>query len=147
MKKIINRKAKFKYNLLDRLEVGIVLTGQEVKSIKSGRMSLGEAFVRFQNNELFMVNAQVAPYPAARVENYDPGRSRKLLAQKHEILHWQKKVEAKNLSMVPTAAYTKKGRIKIEIALAKGKRKYEKRETIKRRDQEREVERVLKKYI
>lgn len=146
MKKIINRKARFKYELFDRLEAGIVLTGQEVKSIKGGHLSLGEAFVRAKDNELFLVNAQVPVYQAARIDNYDPTRTRKLLLKKSEILHWQKKAEAKNYNIVATAAYTKRGVIKIEIALAKGKKKYQKKETIKKRDQERETERVLKNY-
>ena len=146
MKKVINRKARFKYHLYDRLEAGIILTGQEVKSVKGGRMSLGEAFVRVREGEVFLVNAQIPPYQFARVENYDPSRQRKLLAHKRQILSWQKKVEAKNYVIVPTAAYTKKGRIKVEIALAKGKKKYEKRESIRQKDQEREAERELKEF-
>lgn len=144
MKRIVNRKASFKYHLFDRLETGIVLTGQEVKSVKSGRMSLGDAYVRIHHGELFLVNAQIHPYPAARLDHYDPSHQRKLLARKHEIVSFEKKTETKNFTLVPTAVYTKHSRIKVEIALAKGKKQYEKRETIKERDQQREMERELK---
>jgi len=143
VKKIINRKAKFKYSLEDYLETGVVLTGAEVKSIKSGRLSLGDAFVRVKDGELFLVNAQVSAYQTAS-EGYDPSRQRKLLARKSEIQHLAKKIETKGFTLVPTAAYTKRGNIKIEIALGKGKKEYEKRDIIKRRDQQREIDREMK---
>ena len=146
MKRIVNRKASFKYQLFDRLEAGIVLTGSEVKSIKSGRMSLGDAFVRIKDGELFLINAQVPLYQASRIGGYNPSRQRKLLVHKREILGWQKKAEAKNYTIVPTVVYSHKNQIKIEIALAKGKRQYEKKESIKRKDLQREAERVLKNF-
>lgn len=147
MKRIVNRKAGFKYHLYDRIEAGIVLTGQEVKSVKGGRMSLGDAYVRVSNGELFLINAQIPPYPAARLEHYDPSHQRKLLVRKREIYSLQKKIEGKNYTLVPTAVYAKHSMIKVEIALAKGKKQYEKRETIKQRDQQREMEREFRGKI
>jgi len=144
--KVINKKAKFDYQLFDRFEAGISLTGPEVKSIKNKRISLKEAYIRFRDGEVFLINANVAPYPFADNRNYDPTRSRKLLLHKKEILRLQKKMEAKNYVLVPTAVYTKGRNIKVEIALAKPKKKWEKRETLRRRDIMREVEKEVKSF-
>lgn len=144
--KIINKKANFDYQLFDRLEVGLVLTGAEVKSVKNSHISLKESFVKIISNELFLLNANISPYPFADNTNYDPKATRKLLARKSQILSLIKKLESKNLTIIPTAIYTKNNKIKLEIALAKGKKEYEKRETIKKQDQQREQERILKNF-
>jgi SsrA-binding protein len=144
--KIINRKARFNYELLDRFEAGIVLTGPEVKSAKAGHVSLAESYVRFLEAGLFLINANISPYKFADNKDYDPIRSRKLLIHKKEMLSLQKKMETKNLSLVPTAMYTKKNLVKLEVAMARGKKEYEKKEKIKRRDLDREKEKSLKHF-
>jgi SsrA-binding protein len=142
--KVLNRKARFNYELGEKLEAGIVLAGAEVKSVKQGKVSLEEAFARVgAEGEVWLVNAHVHPYRFADNRNYEPTRSRKLLLKKAEILSLAKKMEAKNLSLVPTAIYTKKGRIKVELALGRGKKKWDKRAAIKKREQEREARKAL----
>lgn len=142
--KIINKKARFRYQLFDRFETGIVLTGAEVKSIRQGKLSLGEAYVRFHENEIWLVNANISPYQFADNRNYDPTRTRKLLLKRREITSLVHKQESKNLIMVPTAIYTHGKRIKLEIALAKPKKLWQKKEAIKRKDIDRETERELR---
>ncbi|PIS09238.1 SsrA-binding protein [Candidatus Beckwithbacteria bacterium CG10_big_fil_rev_8_21_14_0_10_34_10] len=143
--KVINRKARFDYEIQDKFEAGIALTGAEVKSIKKGQLKLDDAYVRIDPNlEVFLVNAHVSPYQFADNKNYNPTRSRKLLLHKKEILSLQKKTEARNLTLVPTACYLKKRRIKIEIGLGKGKKKYDKRQVIRKRDLDREMRRDLR---
>lgn len=145
MKKVVNRKARFNYELLDRIEAGVVLAGAEVKSVKQGKVSLGESFCRVDDKgELWLHNAHIHPYQFADNRDYEPTRARKLLLKKKEILSLAKKTEGKNLSLVPTAIYTKRGRIKVEIALGKGKKKWDKRRAIKEREQKREARRVMK---
>jgi SsrA-binding protein len=141
--KVINKKARFKYELLDRLEAGVVLTGAEVKSIKQQHLSLGEAHVRLLNGEAWLINAHVAPYPFANTRDYDPTRTRKLLLSRRELLRLTQTLEQKKLVLVPTAVYTKKGRVKIEIALARPKKTWQKKEALKRADLDREAEREL----
>lgn len=138
--KIINRKATFDYTILDRFEAGIHLTGAEVKSIKGGHASLEGSFVRVLGSEAYLVNAQIFPYIYARPEGYDPKRTRKLLLHKKEIISLRSKIEGSNLTLVPLSWYTTGPRIKLEIGLARGKKKYEKREAKKREDQKRELE-------
>ncbi|MCX6817077.1 MAG: SsrA-binding protein SmpB [Candidatus Beckwithbacteria bacterium] len=148
MKKVINRKARYDYELGERVEAGVVLTGAEVKSVKEGKISLNESFARIdQNGEAWLVNAHIHPYKFADNTNYEPTRSRKLLLKKNEILSLVKKMENKNLTLIPTAAYTKKNRIKIELAMGKGKKKWDKREAIKKRDLDREARRLLRQKI
>lgn len=142
--KVVNRKAKYNYYLLDTLEAGVVLTGAETKSAKQGKISLNEAYVRIMDQGVELINAHIAPYKYADQKNYDPQRTRRLLLHKKEILRLYKKMEGKNLTLVPTAAYTKNGRVKIEIALAKGKKKWDKREVIKRRDLDRQARKELR---
>jgi SsrA-binding protein len=143
--KIINRQAKFNYELLDRIEAGIVLTGGEVKSTKDGQVSLKESFARVdENGEVWLVNCHIHPYPFAANEHYDPTRSRKLLLKRKEILSLTKKMEGKNLTLVPTAMYLKKGHIKVELAIGKGKKKWDKRTAIKKRESDREKQRLLR---
>lgn len=145
--KVINKKAKFDYKLLDRIEAGIVLSGAETKSAKAGAIKLDESFVRLADDGAYLVNAHIAPYKYADSRDYDPQQTRKLLLHKKEILSLAKKMEGRNLTLVPTAAYTKKGKVKIEIALAEGKKKWDKRRDIKKRDQQREAERDLRQKV
>ncbi len=146
--KLINDKAKFNYQLGERVETGIVLTGPEVKSAKLGQVDMSNAHVRIQNskfksqNEAFVIGLHIYPYKHADNSKYDPQRTRKLLLHQREILGLLNKMKQGRLMLVPTAMYTKEGKIKLEIALARGKRKYEKREVIKRRDIERESRRA-----
>jgi len=145
--KVINRKAKFDYQLLDRFEAGIVLTGAETKSAKAGQIKLDDSFVQITDQGVLLINSFVNPYKYADNRSYDPQRSRQLLLHQQEILSLTKKMEAKNLTLVPTMAYTKAGRVKLEIALAKGKKKWDKRETIKRREQAREAARAMRQKV
>lgn len=139
MKKIINRRAHYDYQLLEKFEAGIALIGSEVKSVKAGHMSLNESFVRVQDGEAWLHNAHIRPYSFADNRDYDPRRTRKLLLHKNELLKLQQKTRQKNLTVVPISCYTKRQKVKLEIALARGKKKYEKRKAIKKRDLEKEA--------
>lgn len=139
--RILNKKAGFDYNLLDKYEVGISLAGGEVRAIKNGKVDLSQAYVKIIGNEAYLVNAQI---DILDKKNYSPTRSRKLLLHKKEIVSIRSKVKAKKLTIVPTKMYNKGRLIKVEIALAKYKRKHEKRQEIKKKDIEREIEQVLK---
>lgn len=138
--KFVNRKATFDYTILDRFEAGVHLLGSEVKSLKGGHGKLEGAFVRLIGSEAFLVNAQIYPYEFARLENYDPGRTRKLLLHKKEIISLKNKLEGANLTLVPLSWYTKGPLLKLEIGLARGKKQYEKREVKRKEDQKRELE-------
>ena len=142
--RVVNRRAKRDYQILEKYEAGIVLTGPEVKSVKGGRIRLEESFVRIKDNEAFLVNAEIPFYLPAGKRDYDPRRERKLLLHKKEILNLALKTAHSSLTIVPISCYTKHGLVKLTIALARGKRKWEKKEAIKRRDLEREVERELR---
>lgn len=145
--KITNRRAFFDYNILEKLEVGIHLTGPEVKSVKGGHMSLEGAFVRIVGSEAYLVNAQIHPYLNARVENYDPRRTRKLLLHKKEIIALKTKTQS-GLTLIPISCYTTgHGLIKLDMAIAKGKKQYEKREALKKKDIDREIEEELRGKI
>ena len=146
MEKIIaiNKKASHDYQIIEKLEVGIKLTGAEVKSIKSGNASLKESFVHIEGGELFIKNMHVGAYKPARIENYNPIRNRKLLANKKEIMLFSGKTDQKGLSIIPLKIYLKKNLIKLEIGLAKGKKKWDKREDLKKKDIERELRRNIK---
>ncbi len=138
--KILNRKAIYDYEILDRIEAGVHLTGAEVKSLKGGHASMDGAFVRLMGSEAYLVNAQIFPYLYARPEGYDPKRTRKLLLHKKQIVSLKSKLESTNLTLVPLSWYTKGPLIKLEVGLARGKKQYEKREAKKREDQKRELE-------
>lgn len=142
--KIYNRRAQHEYTILEEVEAGIRLLGSEVKSIKGGRMSLEGSFVRVMGNEIFLVNAQIFPYMYARPEGYDPKRSRKLLLHKKEIISLKSKVDGQSLALIPVECYNKGGLIKLKIGIAKGRKEYQKREKIKKRDIERDVQRELR---
>jgi len=141
---IQNKKAFHDYTLLERFESGIQLTGAEVKSLKGGHATLDGAFVRIVGSEAYLVNAQIFPFLYARPEGYDPRRTRKLLMHKSELLRLKSKLEGANLTLVPISWYTKGPLVKLEIALARGKKQYEKREAKRREDQRRELEREFK---
>ncbi|RLC33562.1 MAG: SsrA-binding protein [Candidatus Nealsonbacteria bacterium] len=140
-----NKKAYFNYDILERFEAGMVLTGQEVKSIKSGKMALTGSYVVLKNEEVFLLNTTVPPYQPKNVPaEYDPTRLRKLLLKKSEIKYLIGKSQQKGLTLVPLRVYTKKGKIKLEFALAKGRKKPGKKELLKKRAIDREIERELK---
>jgi SsrA-binding protein len=142
--RVVNRKASHEYTLLEKFEAGIALTGPEVKSIKVGHISLKESFVKLRDGEAWLHNAHVNPYPYADNRDYDPSRTRKLLLHKNELLKLAQKTKQKSLTIVPVSCYTKGRHIKVEIALARGKKRHEKREAKRRKDIQREVERELK---
>lgn len=144
MKKIINRRASFDYQILEKFEAGVALTGQEVKSIKAGRFHLEHSFVQLKGGELWLLGANIPPYQPAMAGDYDPYRPRKLLLHKKEILNLSQKVKQRGLTIIPVSCYTKNNKIKLEIALAKGKKKFEKRKEIKKRDIQREIEKEFK---
>jgi len=139
-----NRKARHDYFLLDTLEAGIVLQGSEIKSIRAGQISLKEAYIRLDGEQAWLVNAHVAPYNPASRENHDPLRDKKLLLHKKEIKKLWDEVRQKGTTIIPLRVYLSKGRAKVEIAVAKGKRKYDKRQDLKKRDAQREIDRALK---
>lgn len=139
-----NRKARFNYEILETYEAGVVLTGPEVKSVRAGHISLAEAFATVRGNEIMLTNAHISPYKPAGENNAEPTRPRKLLLKKNEINHLIGKVKESNLTLIPLKVYSKNNLIKMEIALAHGKKKYDKREQIKKREQEREIKRALK---
>jgi len=142
-----NRKARHNYSIEDSLEAGIALTGSEIKSVRSSRVSLGEAYVRLENGELWLVNAHIARYEAASLQSHEPTRRRKLLLHRRQIANLAAKSGEKGFTLVPLKLYIK-GRIaKLEIGLGRGKRLYDKRESIARREAERELGRVMKKRI
>lgn len=145
--KITNRRAYHDYHILDKFEAGIKLTGPEVKSVKLGRFNLAGGFVKISGSEAYLVNTDIPPYPFARQEDYSPKRSRKLLLHKKEIISLKTKTEQKRLTIVPLSCYTKHGLLKLKLALAKGKKKWDKREEKKRKDWEREVERELREKL
>lgn len=139
-----NKRANFDYELLERFEAGLVLRGTEIKSIRSHRASLQQSFVQARNGELWLVDANIAPYDFGNTQNHDPVRPRKLLLHKREISRILEGLSQKGLTVVPTKLYLRDGRAKIEIALARGKRKHDKRADIAKRDAERQVERALR---
>jgi len=140
-----NRKAHFNYEILEKYEGGIELLGVEVKSIRSGKMSLEGAFVVIRGGEAFLINANIPPYqPNNSPGDYDPLRNRKILLTKKEIAELASNEKNKSLTIIPISVYNKNRKIKVNIALVKGKKKQDKRETIKKRDTEREVRREYK---
>lgn len=138
-----NRKAAHDYFLEDRFEAGIALQGTEIKSVRAGRVSLKEAYVRIEHGEAWLVNAHIAPYDPASTQNHDPRRQRKLLLHRRQIQRAAEDLKLRGYTLVPTKLYLKRGRAKLEIALAKGKRQYDKRRELARREAEREIERAL----
>lgn len=139
-----NRKAKFEYFLQEFFEAGLSLQGSEIKSIRAGQISLSEAFVQTDGKEAWLRDAHIAPYEQANRFNHDPVRPRRLLLHKREIRQLWNAVRQKGMTIVPTRVYLKGGRAKVEIALARGKRAYDKREAIAKRDRERDASREMR---
>ena len=140
-----NRKARFEYENLEKYEAGIELLGTEVKAVRSGRMSLEGAFVIIRGGEAYLINANIPPYqPKNSPKDYDPLRNRKILLTKKEIAELAQNEKNKSLTIVPISVYNKGRKIKVSIAIGRGKKKFDKRETIKQRETEREMRRELK---
>jgi SsrA-binding protein len=139
-----NRKASFEYFLLEHFEAGLALHGSEIKSIRAGQVSLAEAYVEVDGRNAWLVEAHIAPYEQANRFNHDPKRRRRLLLHRKEILELWDAVRQKGVTIVPLRIYIKEGRAKIEIALAKGKKLHDKRATIAKRDEERELSRQIR---
>jgi SsrA-binding protein len=140
-----NRKAYRNYHVQESIEAGIVLTGTEIKSIRAGRLNLADAYVRPEGGELWLMNAHISRYDAASYMSHEPTRPRKLLLHRKEIAELSSKVAEKGLTLVPLRVYLKDDRAKVEVALARGKRLYDKRQTIMRREAEIEIGRAVKK--
>jgi len=142
-----NKKAYHDYFIDEVYEAGMVLTGPEIKSIRAGQVNLKDCYCRIRGGELFVNNLHISPYEFANRENpVDPTRERKLLLHKLEIVKLTRKVEEKGLSLVPTRLYLKNGRAKLEIGVARGKKLYDKRETLKRKQSEREAQRAIRDH-
>lgn len=139
-----NRKAYHDYHIQETCEAGISLLGTEVKSLREGRANLKESYVIFKEGEAFLLNCHISPYSHGNIQNHDPLRTRKLLLHKKEISKLWGRTSQQGLTVVPLKIYFKDGRAKVEIGLAKGKRQYEKRATIKEKEAKREIERHLK---
>ena len=139
-----NRRARHDYHLLERHEAGMVLTGTEVKSLRQGRVTLGNAYADVRDGELWLIGAHIDMYDQGNLANHEPERDRKLLMKRHEIDSLYSTVREKGLTLVPTRLYFKDGRVKLEIAVARGKELRDKRRDLVQRDQQREMERALK---
>jgi SsrA-binding protein len=145
--KIVNKKAYRNYEILDSFEAGIVLEGSEVKSIKSGRCNLSDAYVKVLGDELWLVNADIAQYTHDGREDYDSKRSRKLLVKRSQIDELKVKMRQGRLTLVPLSIYTTRNLIKVQVGLCKGKRSYQKKEVEKERDVKREMARIKRKHM
>lgn len=137
-----NRRARHEFHILESLEAGIALTGTEVKSVRAGKVSLNEAYAQVADGEVFLMQMHISPYEQGNRFNHDPLRKRKLLLHRRQILDLKQKSEAKGLTLVPLSLYFKGGRLKVEIGVARGKRAHDKRDTIAKRDAEREMARA-----
>ncbi|HKY64103.1 MAG TPA: SsrA-binding protein SmpB [bacterium] len=139
-----NRKARFNYEILEKLEAGIALVGSEVKSLREGGGNLADAYAHFQRNELWLANLHIAHYKAANQFNHEPTRLRKLLLHRQELDRLLGKIQEKGLTLLPLTLYLKGGKVKVELGLGKGKKAHDKRDTIKQRESDRELKRVKK---
>lgn len=140
-----NRKAYFEYQVDDLYEAGLVLKGTEVKSLRLGKANIEDSYARFRDGELYLLNAHISPYPHAAGENHDPTRPRKLLLRRRELKRLLGKLTERGYTLIPLKLYFKNEYAKVELALAKGKKKADKRETIRRREEQREMERARKR--
>lgn len=140
-----NRRAKFEYEVVNTIECGIVLTGTEVKSLRQGRCSLQDSYAGFEGNELYVYNIHINEYEHGNRENHKPKRDRKLLANKYELNKLRNAVNEKGMTMVPLSIYFSGHLVKLELALVRAKRKYDKRETTKKRETDREIQRTFKR--
>lgn len=139
-----NKKARFNYFLSDFLEAGIVLSGTEIKSIRLHNVNLDDAYVLIRNNQAYIINMNIPVYEKGTIFNHEPKRDRKLLLHKYEIRKLDAKVERKGFTLIATKVYLKNGKAKIEIALGQGKKLFDKRETIKQRENQREINKIMK---
>lgn len=142
--KITNAKAFYDYEIGDRFEAGISLLGSEVKALRAGHADLAGSYVRIRDEQAFLINARIFLYKYARPEGYDEGRTRKLLLHKKEIISLKSKIDGMSLTIVPLYLYDKNKLIKVELALAKGKKKFDKKQAIKRKDMDRDIQETLK---
>ena len=140
-----NRKARFNYFFKEFFEAGIVLKGSEVKSLREGKANISESYAFDKNGEIYLVNSHISSYKESSYNNHDPKRNRKLLLNKREINKLIGRINREGLTLIPTKLYFKKGKVKVEIAVAKGKKQYDKRETKKKKDWDREKERFFRK--
>jgi len=143
-----NKKAYFNYQILEKFEAGISLIGQEVKSVRSGRINLAGSYVVLKNSEVYLIGCHIPPYQPKNIPpDYTPERSRKLLLKKSEIKYLIGKSKQKGLTLIPLKVYIKGNKIKLEFGIAKGKKKFDKRELIRKREAEREIQRAIKEQI
>lgn len=141
-----HKRARREYEFLERLEAGISLTGSEIKSLRAGRLSFKDAHVRFRNEEAFLTGVHIAGYENAGYAQHEPDRERKLLLHRREIRNWMGKAEQKGLTVIPLCFYFSRGMVKVELALAKGKKVHDRREELKRRAMDRDMARAMKNY-
>lgn len=140
----VNRRARREYFIDESFEAGMVLLGSEVKSLRDGRANLADSYARVDKGQVFLVNSHISPYPAANMFNHEPTRPRKLLLHKREIMRLTGKVKERGLTLIPLKLYFKDGRAKVELGLARGKKLYDKRATVKEKMVRREMERSMK---
>jgi SsrA-binding protein len=140
-----NRKAYFEYAIADLFEAGLVLKGTEVKSLRQGKASIDDAYARFRGGEIYLYNAHISPYSHAALDSHNPERPRKLLLHRYELKRLLGKVQERGFTLIPLKLYFKDEHAKVEIALARGKKKVDKRDTIRRREEQREMERARKR--
>lgn len=146
MSLVVNKKAQYEFTLGKKFVAGVILSGAEVKSLRLQHASLQGSYIKDISGELFLINAQINPYAYAQQEDYDPKRSRKLLLKKAELQALHEDSKQKGMTLVPLAFFVSHNRIKLEFAIGKGKKEYEKRETIKKRDIERSIAKTIKRY-
>jgi SsrA-binding protein len=139
---VVNRRARHDYTILEKIEAGIALRGPEVKSIRGGKVNLGDAYAQVEGSELWLMQMHISPYEQASRENVDPLRRRKLLLHKRQIVRLRQRIVEKGLTVIPLSLYFKGRHLKVELGLAKGKRQYDRREDMAKRDAEREMERA-----
>ena len=141
---VSNREARFNYFIQEEIECGIVLTGTEIKAIREGKVNLKDSYAKIRNNEVYLLNTHISEYKEGNIFNHDPRRTRKLLLHKREILKLRDKVEQEGLTLVPLKLYMQKNKVKILLGLCKGKKNFDKRETMKERDLKREASKLQK---
>ena len=141
-----NKKARHDYSIVDTIEAGIVLTGTEIKSVRAARITLKDGFAQIKNGEVWLNNVHITPYEQGNIWNQDPDRTRKLLLKKREIAKLDNELKGTGMTLVPLKVYLKNGFAKVLIGLAKGKHDYDKRESIKRREQDRDIKRQMKQF-
>lgn len=141
-----NKKARHDYNIIDTIEAGMVLTGTEIKSVRASRIQLKDGFAQIKNGEVWLVNVHIAPFEQGNIWNQEPERTRKLLLKKREINRLINDLSGSGMTLVPLKVYLKNGFAKILLGIAKGKHEYDKRESIKRREQDRDVKRLMKSF-